>query len=296
MSWRIKVIVPILFLHLLAIPLLMSRYLHFYEESVWEGQRLFAESLMEKVQDEIAIHQRSTRGDPHRIVYTLDKLWKSYSFRNLSLYDSKGEVLATAGGNPDHSPASDNRAVIRKTPDGTVMDLTLWLQNRSTCQTCHGTEEKFLGAIQGVYSMAQSDSMLKTARLHTFLFIFFTITVVFLLVYLFLDHFVTQPVHQVMKAFRNVERGQLDTRIDLRRKDEIGTMAHQFNEMVDSLRKARKELESSHREGMVRAEQLATVGEIAAGLAHEVKNPLAGISSALEVIRSEVGEIGRAHV
>jgi signal transduction histidine kinase len=54
--------------------------------------------------------------------------------------------------------------------------------------------------------------------------------------------------------------------------------------MVDNLEEAQKELEFCHYQQMERADRLASVGEMATGIAHEVKNPLAGMSGAISVL------------
>jgi signal transduction histidine kinase len=54
--------------------------------------------------------------------------------------------------------------------------------------------------------------------------------------------------------------------------------------MVEQLREGRIEIERLHRTQMSRAEHLATLGELATGLAHEIRNPLAGIAGVIEII------------
>jgi signal transduction histidine kinase len=68
------------------------------------------------------------------------------------------------------------------------------------------------------------------------------------------------------------------------RNDEIGDLGRNFNQMVQQLRESRLEIERLHRTQMSRAEHLATLGELATGLAHEIRNPLAGIAGVIEII------------
>ena len=68
------------------------------------------------------------------------------------------------------------------------------------------------------------------------------------------------------------------------RNDEIGDLGRNFNHMMQQLRESREEIERLHRTQMSRAEHLATLGELATGLAHEIRNPLAGIAGVIEII------------
>jgi signal transduction histidine kinase len=85
-----------------------------------------------------------------------------------------------------------------------------------------------------------------------------------------------------------VEQGDLSVRIDYRGSDEIGRLIDSFNSMVDRLEVAKKELEQYHFQQLERADRLASIGEMAAGIAHEIKNPLAGISAAVSIIRDDL--------
>ena len=82
-----------------------------------------------------------------------------------------------------------------------------------------------------------------------------------------------------------VGEGDLDVTVGFaNRNDEIGDLGRNFNHMVQQLRESREEVERLHRTQMSRAEHLATVGELAAGLAHEIRNPLAGIAGVIEIV------------
>lgn len=95
--------------------------------------------------------------------------------------------------------------------------------------------------------------------------------------YLFISS-LTRPVKVLLRSTRKLKSGDLDHRV-ARLQDEFGELGNAFNEMAESLK------EQMHQ--MQRAEQMAVVGKLAAGLAHEIKNPLAGIKVAMNVLGNE---------
>ena len=82
-----------------------------------------------------------------------------------------------------------------------------------------------------------------------------------------------------------VGKGDLDVKVSFAdRNDSIGDLGRSFNHMVQQLHESREKIERLHRTQMSRAEHLATLGELAAGLAHEIRNPLAGIAGVIEIV------------
>jgi signal transduction histidine kinase len=88
----------------------------------------------------------------------------------------------------------------------------------------------------------------------------------------------TRPVRVLVESTRKLKGGDLDHRV-ARMEDEFGELADSFNEMAASLKVQMTKMQ--------RAEQMAVVGQLAAGLAHEVKNPMAGIKVAMNVLAEE---------
>jgi len=94
-----------------------------------------------------------------------------------------------------------------------------------------------------------------------------------------------EPLVEMNEKVTRLRDGDLNVALSFaRRGDEIGALGRHFNEMVEQIRQNREEIERLHREQMTRAEHFATVGELATGLAHEIRNPLAGIAGAIEIL------------
>jgi signal transduction histidine kinase len=100
-----------------------------------------------------------------------------------------------------------------------------------------------------------------------------------------LTYTVQRPMVELQQKIAQVGSGDLGVSVSFsHRNDEIGDLGRNFNQMVQQLQENRREIERLHRTQMSRAEHLATLGELATGLAHEIRNPLAGIAGVIEII------------
>src|SRR5271169_595686 len=100
---------------------------------------------------------------------------------------------------------------------------------------------------------------------------------------------IERPLVELMDTISRVRRGDLTARVSFaKREDDVGQLGRQFNEMIERLDQNRQEIEEFHTREMARAEHLATLGELAAGLAHEIRNPLAGIAGVVDIMGREL--------
>ena len=100
---------------------------------------------------------------------------------------------------------------------------------------------------------------------------------------IFLAKRYTSPIHNLVNDFKKVSAGDLSVTIPVTSRDEIGELAEGFNNMVEKLRE-REMLEKRLNE----AEHLSRVGQLASGIAHEIRNPLNYISLAIDHIKTEM--------
>ena len=158
------------------------------------------------------------------------------------------------------------------------------VRNDAKCEKCHDNEDRFLGAIVLEKSMAPAEAAIADNRNLLIVYGIVIFALVSVVLWVLIMRFVTQPVSELIRHMRCVQAGDLSVRVRPEGRDEINELARGFDSMVNSLDTTRRELQQSHEKQIQQASKLATIGELAAGIAHEIRNPLAGISAAVEVL------------
>jgi two-component system NtrC family sensor kinase len=190
-----------------------------------------------------------------------------------------------------------------------LLGSTAVIRNEPTCYNAachaHSPDQTVLGVLDIVYPL---DGIDRTMRRNTITIVSLSLGFVALaaiLVGLLVQRVVYRPLRDLQEGAARLAGGDLDQPIPVRSQDELGQLADSFNAMMHALRSSRVELEQwgytleqkveaathqLHRAQAeaARGEKLASVGLLAAGIAHELNNPLTGVLTFSSLLRKQM--------
>jgi two-component system NtrC family sensor kinase len=233
-------------------------------------------------------------GNPAAVQQLLESVSHHQEVEAVRLFNTDGVIryssrAAERGG--QLSPAELSRFVGHPDPvlipsggGGMVHTLVRPMFNQPSCTHCHPSDQKIIGILQVSLSLSSVWQELATLRRSAIVATVIALGVIVIGVWLSLTLFIDQPLQRLIAVMARAEGGDLGARVESGSSDELGRLARNFNAMISKLDAAQQEIERYHQEQLARADRLATIGEMAAAIAHEIRNPLTGISGALSVL------------
>jgi two-component system NtrC family sensor kinase len=207
------------------------------------------------------------------------------------------------------SPMTGRPRIFTTAQGQRMLGSTAVIRNEPTCSSggCHADAEDqaVLGVLDIVYPLDKIDETIRSNTLTLIILSLGFVILAAVLVSILVQRVVYRPLADLKDGAARLADGDLGQHIPVRSDDELGQLAEAFNSMTAALRKSRSELEDwghtlEHKveEATVqlhkaqaeaaRSEKLASVGLLAAGIAHELNNPLTGVLTFSHLVRKQL--------
>jgi two-component system NtrC family sensor kinase len=209
----------------------------------------------------------------------------------------------------------DRFRIYRDSGHQRILAVITPIENQASCSNaeCHAhpASQQILGVLDTHLSLAKADAQLAQSSRSMLAYTFVALAAISALSWVFVWRLVGHPLKRLTKGTKELADGNLGYQLELSANDEVGELAASFNRMSLQLRSANeevvawaktledrveqktRELKRAH-EHVLHVEKMATIGKMAAVVAHEINNPLAGILTYAKLVRRwiERGEAG----
>jgi two-component system NtrC family sensor kinase len=203
--------------------------------------------------------------------------------------DKRGEAcyVCHAEGAPLEKLDIEKRSRIFQAASGTrVLGIISPIPNEPSCSTAdchaHSPQQRILGVLDVNVSLAKADQELASSRKVMLVLAILAVASSSLILWWLNRKLVLAPVAALLAGTRRVAEGDFTTAINVNVKGELGDLAKAFNAMTNRISETTRQL--------TQADKLASVGRLAAGVAHEINNPLTGVLTYASLLEKRLQE------
>ena len=247
------------------------------------------------------------RDDLHRQIRNIGEL-KQEGIEKVRLFNKEGAIMFSssreeigtvlnkrgeacyachAEGQPLMKLDMDKRSRIFWGPGGArVLGIINPIPNEASCSTAdchaHDPQQKVLGVLDVQVSMAAADRGIAHDRAYMVVLALLAVFSSGLMIWWLNRRLVLGPVAALLAGTRRVAEGDFTTAIKATNRGELGDLARAFDGMIQRIDEAKRQL--------TQADKLASVGRLAAGVAHEINNPLTGVLTYASLLEKRLQE------
>jgi len=240
---------------------------------------------------ERAVADAMGRGEQEAVQEILKRMGESPGVIGIRIVDSEGTILQSSlpgeiGGTLGHQERSIRDGATQEVWNFENQTISVFrpIPNGPKCGGCHGQDASVLGVLNVRVSIPTNATEMD--RQWTFMVLAGVAGLLAAggMIWLLFTFVVGQRIEILSQTMSRVEAGDLTARVADDSRDELGSLSASFNAMVARLDDARQQIEDRHAEEIRRAENLASLGKMAAGIAHEINNPIAGMLNCVRTL------------
>ncbi|HEX2835250.1 MAG TPA: ATP-binding protein [Thermoanaerobaculia bacterium] len=290
-DWRVRVLVPVLLINLGAFGGLYWLMYHYALDNLVNTHKFGATMLLDQI--ELELRDLKVAHDRGLLSERLAAHASARDLLSINIYSADGQAIVWTRGAPKPHELAQLRAVMLQ-PNHPTMWVTpgdkpnlfgvRGVRNGPTCMQCHG-QQSLLGAIQLGVDMTRPVYEAQTRVRRNFMMAGAAWLALLTMMFWTGGIVIGRPIAAMENSIKEV--GIEDGGV---KKHDLQALADRVHNSLWGLIRAQRQRDEDITRHMARAEQLASLGQLAAGLTHEIKNPLAGVSAALELLRDEADE------
>jgi hypothetical protein len=266
------------------------------------GQWLIQATSRQKIQIVSALVNASLframkAGHEQEVQSIMQEIASSAAIQTIRILSPQGKVLRSTQGQEIGAPADgqiqkslrgflsrDIPSEISMVKAKSLARSFILIENRKECLGCHAPSEKITGILEVEVDNSEAESSLRKNQWKGLVAALAALSLLTFIILRLFERIINRPISQLKKNMESYQVGHLAPSPAAVKHDEIGSLVESFHLMVGRLEEAHRKIEDLYNQRIEKAEHLAAFGELAAGLVHDVKNPLSGIRGAIEII------------